>query len=159
MLRNLVRQSVFRTKTPTPRFAALITLQQRLFARGETDQDRLSLKEDRSYQRGESKQREDEQSKVSESSEKNRGIPEDDKYIFIQETYTMEYRALQDEADNFLQESRKRNISDFARGSKSPISFNQSVQVQNSRSLYQPGPGDKGNIVDEEMNPNKEPTV
>ena len=71
----------------------------------------------------------------------------------------MEYRLSQDEAENFLQESRKRNISDFARGSKSPISFSQSVQVQDSRSLYQPGPGDSGNILDEEMNENKEPTV
>ena len=71
----------------------------------------------------------------------------------------VEYQLSRDEAENFLKESHKRNISDFTRGSKSPISFNQSVQVQDSRSLYQPGPGDRGNILDEEMNENKEPTV
>ncbi len=51
-------------------------------------------------------------------------MSEDENYIFVQETYMMEYRISRDEAENFLKESRKKKISDFTRGNKSPISFN-----------------------------------
>ncbi len=71
----------------------------------------------------------------------------------------VEYRVSPEEADNFLRQSQKKGISDFSRGSKKPISFNQSVSVQDSRSLYRPGPGDQANILGEDENENKEPTV
>ena len=88
-------------------------------------------------------------------------MSEDENYIFVQETYMVEYRVSRDEADNFLQESRKKNIKDFSRGSKTPIRFNQSVSVQDSHSMYRPGPGDESNFLgeDQNQNENREPTV
>ncbi len=86
-------------------------------------------------------------------------IPEDENYIYIQESYQVEWRMNREEAENFMREGHRKSIDDFAKGSKKPERINQTVQVQDSRAQFAPGSGDKGSMLEEQENENKEPTV
>ena len=71
-------------------------------------------------------------------------IPRDQPFVYVQETYHVEWRFTPEEAEEFVQESKKskgKHLDDFKRGTRRPEHVGQSVQVQDSSTHFGRGEG------------------
>ena len=73
----------------------------------------------------------DEQSKAS--------VERDEPYVYVQETYHVEWKFTPEEAEDFIKEcqrNRGKHLDDFKRGSRRPDHVGQSVQIQDTLSYF-----------------------
>ena len=66
-------------------------------------------------------------------------IARDQPYVYVQETYHVEWCLTPEEAEEFVKESKTKkgkHIEDFRRGTRRPDHVGQSVQVQDSRTHF-----------------------
>ncbi len=75
----------------------------------------------------------------SQEEKKDVKIPRDQPYVYVQETYHVEWRFTPEEAEEFVKESKaekRKHLEDFRRGTRRPEHVDQSVQVQDSRTHF-----------------------